>query len=160
MIFKFVFFFIVLPIFIGKTSRLVKEYQKYKKYTQQNKHQPMKWKLFNSVYYIIDRDKHMWYNNENYTCYYRNYKYKPYRDYEDIYILFNFVDWLRLRRLINNEEYAKKHGKSTTHPNATNDLLAIIQEKITEELERSQKMIEEGAEGIKLVLERMESEGK
>jgi hypothetical protein len=57
-------------------------------------------------------------------------------------------------------EANKASGNEMKNPNAYNELLEIIQQKVAEELERSQKMIEEGAEGIKLVLERMEAENK
>ena len=67
---------------------------------------------------------------------------------------------MRFKRFKAEYEARKQKGEKVTQSNASNELLEIIQKKVAEELDRSQKMIEEGTEGIKLVLERMEAETK
>ena len=150
---------VVAPVIIGKCGAVKKEWIKYRDYTNDNPHQEMTWKLFNSVFYIMDQTHRLYYGKNN-TLFYRHDDTTRRLGYKDIYIKFNFFDYFRWKHFKAVYEANKASGNEVKNPNASNELLEIIQQKVAEELERSQKMIEEGAEGIKLVLERMEAESK
>lgn len=150
---------IVVPVIIGKVGAVKKEWDKYCKYVTNEPHQVMTWKLFNSVFYILDKEPGLYYGNYN-SIFYRHKEPGHYHGYKDIYIKFNFIDYMRFKRFKAEYEARKQKGEKVTQSNASNELLEIIQKKVAEELDRSQKMIEEGTEGIKLVLERMEAETK
>lgn len=151
---------IVVPVIIGKAWAVKKEWDKYCKYVDNKPHQVMTWKLFNSVFYILDKEPGLYYDDYDSIFYRHKYSGSYYHGYKDIYIKFNFIDYMRFKHFKAEYEAHKKKGENVIQSNASNELLEIIQKKIEEELDRSQKMIEEGTEGIKLVLERMEAETK
>lgn len=152
---------VVAPVIIGKGGAIKKEWVKYRDYVNDNPHQEMTWKLFNSTFYILDQTGRLYYDKNNTLFYRHDYTTSTRRlAYKDIYIKFNFFDYFRWKHFKAVYEANKASGNEMKNPNASNELLEIIQQKVAEELERSQKMIEEGAAGIKLVLERMEVESK
>ena len=83
---------VVAPVIIGKCGAVKKEWIKYRDYTNDNPHQEMTWKLFNSVFYIMDQTHRLYYGKNN-TLFYRHDDTTRRLGYKDIYIKFNFFDY-------------------------------------------------------------------